>query len=72
MLHSDEVPKVQSESNGLYERMCLLGTRMYSVFWNNILERVNATSRKLQDSTLDLNAAVGNGSVTEKVCRGQT
>ena len=58
MLHSDEVPKVQSESNGLYERMCLLETGIYSVFWNDILERVNATSRKLQDSKLDLNAAV--------------
>ena len=31
---------------------------MYSVFWNDILERVNATSRQLQDPKLDLNAAV--------------
>ena len=54
----NEVPKVRSESNGLYERMCLLETGIYSVFWNEILERVNATSRKLQDPTLDLNAAV--------------
>ena len=54
----NEVLKVRSESNGLYERMCLLETGMYSVFWNEILERVNATSRKLQDPTLDLNAAV--------------
>ena len=38
--------------------MCLLETGIYSVFWNDILERVNATSRKLQDSKLDLNAAV--------------
>ena len=53
-----EVPKVRSESNGLYERMCLLETGMYSVFWNEILERVNANSRKLQDPTLDLNAVV--------------
>ena len=58
MLHSDEVPTVQSESNGLYERMCLLETGIYSVFWNDIFERVNATSRKLQDSKLDVNAAV--------------
>ena len=54
----NEVPKVRSESNGLYERMCLLETGIYSVFWNDILERVNATSRKLQDPKLDLNAAV--------------
>ena len=52
------MPKVRSESNGLFERMCLLETGIYSVFWNEILERVNATSRKLQDPTLDLNAAV--------------
>ena len=38
--------------------MCLLETGIYSVFWNDILERVNATSRKLQDPKLDLNAAV--------------
>ena len=54
----NEVPKVRSESNGLYERMCLLETGINSVFWNEILESVNATSRKLQDPTLDLNAAV--------------
>ena len=52
------MPKVRSESNGLYERMCLLETGIYSVFWNDILERVKATSRKLQDPKLDLNAAV--------------
>ena len=54
----NEVPKVRSESNGLYERMCLLETGIYSVFWNDILERVNATSRKLQEPKLDFNAAV--------------
>ena len=54
----NEVPKVRCESNGLYERMRLLETGIYSVFWNDILERVNATSRKLQDPQLDLNAAV--------------
>ena len=55
------VPKrinTDRESNGLYERMCLLETGIYSVFWNDILERVNATSRRLQDPKLDLNAAV--------------
>ena len=52
------MPKVRPESNGLYERMCLLETGIYSVFWNDKLERVNATSRKLHDPTLDLNAAV--------------
>ena len=56
----NEVPKVRSESNDLYERMFLLETGIYSVFLNDILERerVNATSRKLQDPKLDLNAAV--------------
>ena len=58
----NEVPKVRSESNGLYKRMCLLETGIYSVFWIiytvGLLERVNATSRKLHDPKLDLNAAV--------------
>ena len=34
----NEVPTVRSESNGLYERMCLLETGIYSVFLNDILE----------------------------------
>ena len=34
----NEVPKMRCESNGLYERMCLLETGIYSVFWNDILE----------------------------------
>ena len=38
--------------------MCLLESGIYSVSWNDILERVNATSRKLQDPKLDVNAAV--------------
>ena len=51
---------MRSESNGLYKSMCLLETEIYSVFWNDIglLEGVNATSRKLHDPKLDLNAAV--------------
>ena len=69
----NEVPKVRSESNGLYERMCLLETGIYSVFWNDILERVNATSRKLQlGPQTRFECGSGNGSVTEQVCRGQT
>ena len=31
---------------------------IYTVFWNDILERVNATSKILQDPQLDLNSAV--------------
>ena len=50
----NKVPKVRSESNGLYDRMCLLEPGSYSVFWRE----KNATSRKLQDPKLDLNAAV--------------
>ena len=38
--------------------MCLLETGIYSVFWNEILERVNATSRKQHDPKRDLNVAV--------------
>ena len=54
----NEIPKVHSEASGLYDRMGTLETGIYSVFWNDILVRLNATSLKLQDPQLDLNAAV--------------
>ena len=50
--------KVRSEANGLFERMCQLETGIYAVFWDEILNRANATSHVLQDPKLDLNTAV--------------
>lgn len=38
--------------------MCTLETEIYTVFWNNILERVDSTNKLLQDLTLDHNTAV--------------
>lgn len=47
------------KKRGLHERMELLETGIYAVFWNEILDRVNATSKVLQSSSsLDLNTAV--------------
>lgn len=54
----DEMPEVRCKANGLHERMCMLETGIYTVFWNHILERFNCTSKLLQDSQLDLNSAV--------------
>ena len=55
---TDELADVRSKARGLSERMCQLEMGIYTVFWNDILERVNATSKILQDSQLDLNSAV--------------
>ena len=49
----------EDENNhGLFERMCQLETGIYAVFWDEILNRANATSHVLQDPKLDLNTAV--------------
>ena len=39
-------------------RMNTLEIGIYACFWNNILQRANATSKKLQTVKLDLNSAV--------------
>ena len=54
----DELADVRCKARGLSERMCQLETGIYTVFWNDILERVNATSKMLQDPQLDLKSAV--------------
>ena len=43
---------------GLLRRMNTLEIGIYACFWNNILQRANATSKKLQTVKLDLNSAV--------------
>ena len=53
-----ELADVRCKARGLSERMCQLEMGIYTVFWNDILERVNATSKILQDPQLDLNSAV--------------
>jgi len=54
----DEKVTVRTEAEGLHERMWTLEVGLYSVFWNDILERFNATSKTLQDPKLDINAAI--------------
>jgi hypothetical protein len=45
-------------ASGLYDRMCKLETGFFACFWHAILDRLNSTSKKLQDDQLDLNTAV--------------
>ena len=52
----DELADVRRKTRGHSERMSQLETGIYIVFWNYILERVNATSKMLQDSQLDINS----------------
>lgn len=54
----DEKAVVRSQAESLYERMATLGTGLYSLFWYDILERFDATSKRLQDPKLDINTAV--------------
>ncbi|KAF0693319.1 zinc finger MYM-type protein 1-like, partial [Aphis craccivora] len=54
----NELPKTRDEANGLYNKMCKLETGIYCAFWNEILDRFNATNKILQAPTLDLNNAV--------------
>lgn len=49
---------VRCEAEGLLARMNQLETGIFTAFWNDILQRVDATNRSLQNPKLDLNAAV--------------
>ena len=46
------------EAMGLLRRMNTLEIGIYACFWKNILQRANATSKKLQTVKLDLNSAL--------------
>jgi hypothetical protein len=54
----DELPDVRCKASGLNERMCMLETGVYTVFWHDILNRCDATTRALQNPQCDLNTAV--------------
>ena len=54
----EEKATVRSQADGLYDRMSTLELGLFAAFWNDILERFNATSRTLQDPKLDVNVAV--------------
>jgi len=58
---SDDVEEkacVRCEAEGLIARLNQLETGIYTVFWNDILQRVDATNRSLQSTKLVLNTAV--------------
>ena len=55
---TDENTKTRATAKGLYDKMNTLEIAMYTVFWHDILERVNQTSKFLQNSQIDLNTAV--------------
>src|SRR6478609_7358335 len=42
-------------ASGLYDQMCKLETGFFACFWHVILDRLNSTSKKLQDDRLNLN-----------------
>ena len=50
--------KTRHEANSLSECMEQLETAFLCEFWNEILDRINATSKKLQSPTIDLKSAV--------------
>ena len=54
----EEQAEVRCKANGIHMRMSLLETGIYAFFWNDILDRVNASNKILQNPTLDLNTAV--------------
>jgi len=54
----EEKATVRSQADGLYDRMSTLELGLFTAFWNDILERLNATSRTLQGPKLDVNVAV--------------
>ncbi|XP_065645338.1 uncharacterized protein LOC136075828 [Hydra vulgaris] len=53
----EQTTKTRCDANRLYNKLCILETGIYTVFWNNILERVDKTYKLLHDATLDLNTA---------------
>ncbi|XP_066965691.1 uncharacterized protein [Macrobrachium rosenbergii] len=49
---------VRCEAEGLLKQMNQLETGIYTTFWNDILQRTDATNKTLQHAKLDLNTAV--------------
>lgn len=49
---------VRCEAEGLLKQMNKLETGFYTIFWNDILQRTDATNKSLQHAKLDLNTAV--------------
>ena len=56
----DEKQKADARNTAmsLYETMAKLETGIFAQFWNDLLQRFNSTSKKLQSESIDLNTAV--------------
>lgn len=54
----EEKKCVRCEVEGLLKQMNQLETGIYTTFWNDILQRTDATNKTLQHAKLDLNTAV--------------
>ena len=52
------MPESRSKAKWLHDRLSLLETGLYAIFWNDLLQRVNASSQLLQNANLDLITAV--------------
>ena len=46
------------EAHGILNKLCTLETSIYSLFWNDILDRFDATNKSLQNPKLVLQDAV--------------
>ena len=54
----DQKASVRNEANALANKMDLFETALMTVLWDTILQRMNATSKSLQNSNLYLDAGV--------------
>ena len=50
--------KVRCEAEGLYRKMCTLETGIMAMFWNDVLENLNNTSKTIQSPQVLLNTAL--------------
>ena len=53
-----EPAEVRCKATGLHKRMLLLEIAIYALFWNDILQRTDATNKALQNPNVDINTAV--------------
>ncbi|KAF2886302.1 hypothetical protein ILUMI_19871, partial [Ignelater luminosus] len=55
---TDEKPSTRSEATGLQKKLKRLEAAILVIVWNTILDRFNSTSKKLQQSQIDLSTVV--------------
>ena len=57
-INKEEKDIVHNAAAGLHKEMCKIEIALYSLFWNEILERFNATNKILQSPEMVLQSAV--------------